>query len=217
MAGGVRTRWSGSCDCGSPWWSASSRRLWARSMPPTKATSREGSSRWRTTTNFWWCEPPRRTRMSSSTSAPRRWSRSPRCRFSVAKKPVWSRCERHTRPRTSTPRSSADPRTSSTGEPGASVRSSSASPCQSVKRTRSPSRVALRASYSSLKYAAPWTRGATRLPSDQARSPPCRVSSRVLGLPRSGRVSSQSRSSVTSPRMPHGPTRHATRLGGVVS
>ena len=46
------------CGCGSPRCSASSRRLWARSMPPTNATSRVGSSRWRTTTNFWWCEPP---------------------------------------------------------------------------------------------------------------------------------------------------------------
>ena len=106
------------------------------------ATSRDGSSRWRITTNFWWCEPPARTRMSRSTSAPRRWSRSPRWRFSAAKKPVWSRCERHTRPRTSTPRSSADPSTSSTSLPGSPVSRSSASPCQSVKRTRSPGSVA---------------------------------------------------------------------------
>ena len=40
-------------------------------MPPTKAMSRVGSSRCRITTNFWWCEPPLRTRMSSSASAPR--------------------------------------------------------------------------------------------------------------------------------------------------
>ena len=145
-AGSPRTRRSSGWACGSPWWSASSRRLWARSMPPTNATSREGSSRCRMTTNFWWCEPPGRTRMSSSTSAPRRWSRSPRCRFSVAKKPVWSRCDRHTRPRTSTPRSSAEPSTSTTSEPGSPVSRSSASPCQSVKSTRSPARVAIRAS-----------------------------------------------------------------------
>jgi len=39
--------------CGSPAWSASSRRLWHRSMPPTKATSRSGRPGWRNTTNFW--------------------------------------------------------------------------------------------------------------------------------------------------------------------
>ncbi len=62
----------GSIDtgCGSPWCAASSRRLWHRSMPPTKATSRAGSFRCWITKNFWWCEPNTRTRWSSRTSPP---------------------------------------------------------------------------------------------------------------------------------------------------
>ena len=36
----------------------------------------------RSTTSFWWCEPPRRTRWSSSTSPPAPLIASPRCRFS---------------------------------------------------------------------------------------------------------------------------------------
>ena len=44
--------------------------------------SRVGSSRCRMTTSFWWCEPPVRTRMSSSASAPRFWSCRPSRRFS---------------------------------------------------------------------------------------------------------------------------------------
>ena len=135
--------------CGSPWWSASSRRAWQRSIPPTYAMSRVGSSRWRMTSIFWWCEPPNRTRMSSRASAPRRWSRLPRRRFSSEVKPRASRCERQTRPRTSTPRSSARPSTAETSLPGSPISRSSASPCQSVKSTRSPSRVASSRSYSS--------------------------------------------------------------------
>ena len=107
-----------SSACGSPWWSASSRREWHRSMPPTYAMSRDGSSRCRITTNFWWCEPPVRTRMSSSASAPRSCSSWPSRRFSPAVKPSFSQCERQTRPRTSTPRSSARPSTSATSLPG---------------------------------------------------------------------------------------------------
>ena len=80
-------------------------------------------------------------------------------------------CERQTRPRTSTPRSSARPSTSTTSLPGSPVSRSSASPCQSVKKIRSPSRVASIRSYSSAKYVAPCTSGRTRLPSDQACSP----------------------------------------------
>ena len=38
-------------------WSASSRREWHRSMPPAKATSRDGSPACRRTTNFWWWLP----------------------------------------------------------------------------------------------------------------------------------------------------------------
>ena len=34
-------------------WGSSSRRLWERSIPPTNATSRDGSSRWRMTKSFW--------------------------------------------------------------------------------------------------------------------------------------------------------------------
>ncbi len=71
--------------------------------------SRVGSSRCRITTIFWWCEPPSRTRMSRSASAPRCWSSRPSRLFSRAVKPNASWCERHTRPRTSTPRSSARP------------------------------------------------------------------------------------------------------------
>ena len=54
----ARTPAPSACGCGSPACSASSRRLWHRSMPPTNATSRSGRPGWRSTTNFWWCEPP---------------------------------------------------------------------------------------------------------------------------------------------------------------
>ena len=185
--------------CGSPRWSASSRREWHRSMPPTYAMSRDGSSRCRMTTSFWWCEPPVRTRMSRIASAPLFCSARPSRRFSSEVNPAALECDRQTSPRTSTPRSSARPRTSATSLPGSPVSRSSASPCQSVKKMRSPARVASIRSYSSAKYVAPWISGRTRLPSDQAWSPGCRSSSRVAGLPRSDLVSSHSRGSGTRP------------------
>ena len=66
----------------SPRWFSSSRREWHRSMPPANATSRSGARGCRITTSFWWCDPPNRTRWSSSTSPPARSIASPRCRFS---------------------------------------------------------------------------------------------------------------------------------------
>ena len=83
-------------------------------MPPTYATSRVGSSRCRITTSFWWCEPPVRTRMSSNASAPRSCSCWPSVRLCSAEKFSISQCERQISPRTSTPRSSARPSTSTT-------------------------------------------------------------------------------------------------------
>ena len=56
--------------CGSPRWSASSRRPWQRSIPPTNAMSFDGSSSCRRTTNFWWWLPIRRIRWSRITSPP---------------------------------------------------------------------------------------------------------------------------------------------------
>ncbi len=58
------------CAWRSPRWVSSSRREWHRSMPPAKATSRSGAPGCRITTSFWWCDPPKRTRWSSSTSPP---------------------------------------------------------------------------------------------------------------------------------------------------
>ena len=49
------------------------------------------------TANFWWCEPPGRTRMSSRHFPPAASMSSPRCRFSRSLNWNWSRCDRHTR------------------------------------------------------------------------------------------------------------------------
>ena len=66
---------------------------------------------------------------------------------------------------------------------GVSVRRSSGSPRQSVNISRSPSRICDTRWRSSAKYAAPWIRGRTRLPSVHAMSPRWRASSRVEWFP----------------------------------
>ncbi|MER6000172.1 hypothetical protein ABT120_16500 [Nonomuraea angiospora] len=134
--------------CGSPRCSASSRRLWHRSMPPTNATSRPGPRSWRRTTNFWWCEPPRRTRVSSSACPPAASMSSPRCRFSAELKRRKSRCERQISPRTRAPLSAARAIAAATSGPSG-VRRSSGSPRQSENSSRSSlSRPASRAASS---------------------------------------------------------------------
>ena len=73
----------------------------------------------------------RRTRWSSSTSPPARSIASPRCLFSCSLNRNLSRCERHIRPFTTTPRSAAPlNRSRMVGPPGRI--SSSGSPRQSV-------------------------------------------------------------------------------------
>ena len=57
------------------------------------------------TNSFWWWLPSRRTRSSSRTSPPASFTVSTRWRFSCSLKCAWSACDRHTRPRTWTPRS----------------------------------------------------------------------------------------------------------------
>ncbi len=158
-------------------------------MPPTYATSRSGWSRWRSTTSFWWWEPPGRTRMSSRHSPPARAISSPKRRFSSWLKWRLSRWERQSRPLTMTPRSAARHRTAPISVPGPSSRSSG-SPRQSVNSSRSPSRIASTAARSSAKYEAPWTSGRARLPQDQAAPSARRSSRRVAGLPRSPRTRS---------------------------
>ena len=65
--------------------------------------------------------PPVRTRMSSRASAPVACSCSPVCRFALPEKESLSQCDRQIRPRTSTPRRSAAPRSWTTVESGSSV------------------------------------------------------------------------------------------------
>ncbi len=125
--------------CGSPWCSASSRRLWHRSIPPTKAMSSSGRPGWRSTTSFWWCEPPRRTRWSSSTSPPAASMSSPRLRFSSSLYASLSRWDRQSSPLTITPRLAAAANSSATVGPSSRSRSSG-SPRQSVKNRWSPAR-----------------------------------------------------------------------------
>src|SRR5674476_508234 len=129
-----------------------------------------------------------RTRMSRRHSPPASLISSPRCRFSAAEKAMPSQWERHTRPRTSTPRRAASANTFPISVSEVPARRSSGSPRQSANISRSPSRICATRWFRSAKYVAPWTSGSTRLPSVQAMSPRWRVSSRVEGFPRSREV-----------------------------
>src|SRR5450631_2626896 len=123
--------------------------------------------------------------MSSRHCPPASLISSPSRRFSCAENANRSQWDRHKSPRTSTPRLAASANTVPTSVSGLPVRRSSGSPRQSANISRSPSRICETRSCSSAKYAAPWIRGRTRLPSVHATSPGWRLSSRVEGLPRS--------------------------------
>ena len=86
-------------------------------MPPANATSRDGSPACRRTTNFWWWLPPRRTRWSRITSPPAcsiSWSSA---RLDALVNDMSCVCERHTSPRTQTPRLMASLNNSATVGP----------------------------------------------------------------------------------------------------
>src|ERR1035437_10366883 len=157
-------------------------------MPPKKAMSRAARAPWRRTTNFWWCDPPVRTRMSSRHRPPASLISSPSRRFSAAENARQSQWERQTSTRTSTPRRAASANTFPTSVSGEPVRRSSGSPRQSTNISRSPSRICDTRRCSSAKYVAPWMRGRTMLPSVQAAPPRWRASSRLEGVPRSVEV-----------------------------
>src|ERR1035437_7848195 len=167
-------------------------------MPPKKAMSRAARAPWRRTTNFWWCDPPVRTRMSSRHRPPASLISSPSRRFSAAENARQSQWERQTSPRTSTPRRAAAANTFPTPVSGEPVRRSSGSPRQSTNISRSPSRICDTRRCSSAKYVAPWMRGRTMLPSVQAAPPRWRASSRDEGFPRSVEVRTHR---VRSPRV----------------
>ena len=138
-AGAGRTGGSISGACGSPACVASSRRPWHRSMPPTNATSRPGAPRCWTTNSFWWCEPNRRTRWSSSTSAAGlvELAAEPLVLLRVEAQPVGVRAPQQA--------AHLDPGPGQVAEHLADLVAlcssrSSASPRQSVKKTRSPAR-----------------------------------------------------------------------------
>ena len=108
----------------------------------------------------------------------------PRSRCSCRLNRNRSRCERHSRPRTITPRLAASASTRDTSVPGPSSRSSG-SPRQSVNSSRSPASIARTAASSSAKYAAPCSNGRTWFPVVHAAPSGCRESSLVAELPRS--------------------------------
>ena len=95
--------------------------------------SRDGSSRCRSTTNFWWCDPPVRTRMSRRHWPPASSISMPSSRDFSEWKPSLFQCERQSSPRTSTPRRAAAANVAETVEPGSSVSRWSGSPRQSTK------------------------------------------------------------------------------------
>ncbi len=136
-------------------------------MPPANATSRPAA---RTTTVFWWCDPARRTRWSSSTSPPASFTSSLRWRFSSSLYDSSSWWLRQTSPLTTTPRLAASPNSVPTVGPSGRIRSSE-SPRQSVKKRWSSGSSADTTSTRRAKYADPCTWGTTALPTDQSGSP----------------------------------------------